>query len=73
MPLVTYRVGGSAEIAGRFGGVSVARGNVKKIAQLLNEKSSFQGYTGDLSELEKKYSIKKYIKKYMEVNHETGS
>lgn len=72
VPLVTYRVGGSAEIAERFGGVSVARGNVQKIVQLLNKKSPFQGYTGDLSELEKKHSIKKYIKKYMEVTHETG-
>lgn len=72
VPLITYKVGGSTEIAERFGGISIERGNIKKIVQILNDKSSFQGYTGDLSVLKKEYSIKKYIKRYMEANHEIG-
>ena len=72
VPLITYKVGGSTEIAERFGGISIERGNIKKIVQILNNKSSFQGYTGDLSVLKKEYSINKYIKRYMEANHEIG-
>lgn len=72
VPLITYKVGGSTEIAERFGGITIERGNIKKIVQILNDKSSFQGYTGDLSVLKKEYSIKKYIKRYMEANHEIG-
>ena len=72
VPLITYKVGGSTEIAERFGGITIERGNIKKIVQILNDKSSFQGYTGDLSVLKKEYSIKKYIKRYMEDNHEIG-
>lgn len=63
-PVITYNVGGSRESAEKFGGKVVKRGDLEEIVDILNKLNDLTVKKDNLSFLNKKNAIEKYLTFY---------
>ena len=63
-PVITYAVGGSAESAEMFGGISVRRGDIEAVAHAVRENERLKVVIPNDYDLDKKRAIKEYIGLY---------
>ena len=63
--IVTYKTGGSSEIAEKYNGIIVEKGDLDSVVNVLNNIDFKYAYTvEDYSQIDLKYAIQKYIKIY---------
>ena len=64
IPIVTYAVGGSLEIAKQYGGIAVNRGDVKSVAQVLHNIETVRAIVPDRRKIDKAETIRGYLNLY---------
>ena len=66
LPILTYNTGGSTEIAKKFGGLIVPRGNIEEVkSKILKFRKKPISVHGDKKLLDKSYTTQQYMNEYI--------